>query len=130
MKDRPGHDRRYAIDATRMRTELGWEPAHDFTAGLEETLVWYLANPEWCARVRSGDYQKYYENQYGEAGVIGAGLPANRPLIALTPRDAPGLIHRSLKPRSGQIAQLVEQGTENPRVGGSIPPLATIFIAN
>ena len=66
VKDRPGHDRRYAIDATRMRTALGWEPAHDFSAGLEETLVWYLANPEWCARVRSGDYRKYYENQYGK----------------------------------------------------------------
>jgi dTDP-glucose 4,6-dehydratase len=66
VKDRPGHDRRYAINADRMRTELGWQPAHDFSAGLEQTLKWYLANRDWCERVRSGEYQKYYKNQYGE----------------------------------------------------------------
>jgi dTDP-glucose 4,6-dehydratase len=65
VKDRPGHDRRYAIDATRMQTELGWEPQHDFPQGIEETLKWYLANVEWCNRVRTGEYRKYYESQYG-----------------------------------------------------------------
>jgi len=65
VKDRPGHDRRYAIDATRMQTELGWTPQHNFPEGLEETLKWYLDNLEWCHRVRSGEYQKYYESQYG-----------------------------------------------------------------
>ena len=66
VEDRPGHDRRYAIDATRMRERLGWQPAHDFATGLEETLVWYLANREWCDRVRSGEYKNYYQNQYGK----------------------------------------------------------------
>ncbi|UCC57286.1 MAG: dTDP-glucose 4,6-dehydratase [Gammaproteobacteria bacterium] len=66
VKDRPGHDRRYAMDARRMQTELGWTPQHDFPEGLEETLKWYLDNLEWCDRVRTGEYRKYYATQYGE----------------------------------------------------------------
>ena len=66
VKDRPGHDRRYAIDATRMQIELGWTPRHNFPQGIEATLKWYLGNLEWCNRVRSGEYRKYYESQYGE----------------------------------------------------------------
>ena len=65
VTDRPGHDRRYAIDASRMQSELGWLPQHDFQSGIENTLQWYLANLEWCDRVRSGEYQNYYQNQYG-----------------------------------------------------------------
>ena len=65
VKDRPGHDRRYAIDAAKIRQELGWEPRHDFRSGIEQTLRWYLDHREWCARVRSGDYRHYYERQYG-----------------------------------------------------------------
>jgi dTDP-glucose 4,6-dehydratase len=65
VADRPGHDRRYAIDAGRMQADLGWTPAHDFRAGLELTLRWYLDNRDWCDRVRSGEYQNYYRNQYG-----------------------------------------------------------------
>ena len=65
VKDRPGHDRRYAIDAAKIRHELGWEPQHDFRSGIEQTLRWYLDHREWCARVRSGDYRHYYERQYG-----------------------------------------------------------------
>jgi dTDP-glucose 4,6-dehydratase len=65
VDDRPGHDRRYAIDASRMRERLGWTPAHDFEAGLEATLKWYLANRDWCEHVRSGEYRDYYEKQYG-----------------------------------------------------------------
>jgi len=66
VQDRPGHDRRYAIDASRMRTELGWTPAYDFATGIEATIQWYLANIDWCDRVRSGEYRDYYRQQYGK----------------------------------------------------------------
>jgi len=65
VNDRPGHDRRYAIDATRMWDRFGWAPAHDFAAGIEATLNWYLEHRDWCERVRSGEYRSYYERQYG-----------------------------------------------------------------
>ena len=65
VTDRPGHDRRYAIDAGRMQSELGWSPQHDFQSGIENTIQWYLANRDWCDRVRSGEYKNYYQNQYG-----------------------------------------------------------------
>ena len=66
VKDRPGHDRRYAIDAAKIRRHLGWEPSYTFESGIRETIDWYLANSEWVAHVTSGEYQKYYEQQYGE----------------------------------------------------------------
>jgi dTDP-glucose 4,6-dehydratase len=65
VKDRPGHDRRYAIDAAKIRRELGWEPRHDFRGGIEQTIRWYLKHRDWCDRVRSGDYRHYYDRQYG-----------------------------------------------------------------
>ena len=65
VKDRPGHDRRYAIDANKIRNELGWVPQFDFESGIVETIQWYLNNQEWWERIISGDYQKYYEKQYG-----------------------------------------------------------------
>jgi dTDP-glucose 4,6-dehydratase len=65
VKDRPGHDRRYAIDASRLKRELGWEPAYTFELGIAETIDWYLANQEWVAGVTSGSYREYYEKQYG-----------------------------------------------------------------
>ena len=58
VKDRPGHDRRYAIDASKIRDELGWEPQQDFAAGVELTVKWYLENPKWVQRIHSGDYQR------------------------------------------------------------------------
>ncbi len=66
VKDRPGHDRRYAIDAGRMRNELGWEPSYTFERGIDETIDWYLANQQWVADVTSGGYREYYEKQYGD----------------------------------------------------------------
>lgn len=64
VKDRPGHDHRYAIDATKLNTELGWKPSLQFEEGLEKTVDWYLANEDWVKHVTSGDYQHYYEEQY------------------------------------------------------------------
>lgn len=64
VKDRAGHDLRYAIDATKIKHELGWEPSLQFEEGIELTIDWYLENTEWLENVTSGDYQKYYEQQY------------------------------------------------------------------
>ncbi|CAL1520403.1 dTDP-glucose 4,6-dehydratase [Chitinophaga sp. MM2321] len=64
VKDRAGHDLRYAIDATKLNKELGWEPSLQFEEGLEKTVDWYLANEEWLDHVTSGDYTKYYQDQY------------------------------------------------------------------
>jgi dTDP-glucose 4,6-dehydratase len=57
VTDRPGHDQRYAIDAAKIRRELGWEPKESFATGLRKTVQWYLKNPEWWRRVRSGEYR-------------------------------------------------------------------------
>jgi dTDP-glucose 4,6-dehydratase len=65
VQDRPGHDRRYAIDCSKAERELGWSPAVNFETGLRETIEWYQANQEWVKNVRSGEYLKYYERQYG-----------------------------------------------------------------
>lgn len=64
VKDRPGHDRRYAIDAGKINKELGWKPSVIFEEGLSQTIDWYLANTEWLKHVTSGVYQHYYEQQY------------------------------------------------------------------
>ena len=64
VKDRAGHDLRYAIDATKLNKELGWEPSLQFEEGLEKTVDWYLENEAWLNDVTSGDYQKYYNEQY------------------------------------------------------------------
>ena len=64
VKDRPGHDRRYAIDCSKAERELGWKPKVTFEKGLRETIDWYLANETWVTNVRSGEYLKYYERQY------------------------------------------------------------------
>lgn len=64
VKDRPGHDRRYAIDAGKIKRDLGWEPSYTFERGINETIDWYLANREWVAGVTSGAYREYYEKQY------------------------------------------------------------------
>jgi dTDP-glucose 4,6-dehydratase len=64
VTDRPGHDMRYAIDASKLNRELGWKPSLQFEEGLEKTVDWYLANEKWIEQVTSGEYQRYYENQY------------------------------------------------------------------
>jgi dTDP-glucose 4,6-dehydratase len=64
VKDRPGHDKRYAIDANKLKNELGWEPSLQFEEGLAKTITWYLDNEEWMDNITSGDYQNYYKEQY------------------------------------------------------------------
>ena len=64
VKDRAGHDLRYAIDPAKIKKALGWKPRHSFAEGLEKTVDWYLANESWMKRVITGEYEKYYENQY------------------------------------------------------------------
>lgn len=66
VKDRLGHDRRYAIDNTKITTELGWEPSYTFEQGMEETIQWYLDNKDWWEKIRSGEYKDYYEKMYGD----------------------------------------------------------------
>jgi dTDP-glucose 4,6-dehydratase len=66
VKDRPGHDKRYAIDAGKINKELGWKPSVTFEQGLSETIDWYLENTEWLKHVTSGEYQKYYDLQYNK----------------------------------------------------------------
>jgi dTDP-glucose 4,6-dehydratase len=62
--DRRGHDRRYAIDFSKIKNELGWEPQVDLETGLRQTVAWFEQNQDWWHKVKSGDYQKYYEQQY------------------------------------------------------------------
>jgi dTDP-glucose 4,6-dehydratase len=64
VKDRPGHDRRYAIDARKLKAELGWEPVESFETGLEKTIRWNLDNLDWVERVTSGAYRDWVERQY------------------------------------------------------------------
>ena len=64
VTDRAGHDLRYAIDSSKLQRELGWKPSLQFEEGLEKTVDWYLANQQWMDNVTSGDYQKYYDQQY------------------------------------------------------------------
>lgn len=65
VTDRPAHDRRYAIDSSKIESELGWSPDVSFEEGLRQTVSWYLENPKWCQNVKSGAYLKYYEEMYG-----------------------------------------------------------------
>jgi dTDP-glucose 4,6-dehydratase len=64
VKDRPGHDRRYAIDASFIEKELNWQPQHNFDTGLKVTVKWYLENEDWLNSCISGEYQKYYDKMY------------------------------------------------------------------
>ena len=66
VKDRPGHDRRYAMDATKMKNELGWQPSHTFENGIKETIEWYRQKESWWKRVMTGEYLEYYKTQYHE----------------------------------------------------------------
>ena len=66
VKDRPGHDRRYSLDCSKIRS-LGWRPRYEFETALEETIRWYQGNQEWWRKIKSGEFRRYYEKQYGSA---------------------------------------------------------------
>ena len=68
VTDRPGHDMRYAIDPTKLETELHWKPEYTFDTGIAVTIDWYLNNKDWWEHIISGEYQEYYKKQYGEEG--------------------------------------------------------------
>jgi len=70
VKDRPGHDFRYAINATKIKTDLGWVPKHSFTAGIRKTVKWYLQNEPWWEFIRSGEYLNYYCKQYRSLNAV------------------------------------------------------------
>jgi len=75
VEDRPGHDRRYAMDHTKITRELGWVPHRDFESGLREVICWYVQHQEWVQSVRSGAYLHYYERQYGQRLSAGSATP-------------------------------------------------------
>ena len=64
VKDRPGHDRRYAVDATKIQKNLGWTPRESFLTGLGKTIQWYLDHPRWVERIQTGEYQSWIKEQY------------------------------------------------------------------
>lgn len=66
VKDRPGHDRKYDVDWTKIKTELGWKPLHNFDEWMKKTVEWYKNNEDWWKHIKSGEYQTYYEKQYGQ----------------------------------------------------------------
>lgn len=65
VTDRPGHDRRYAIDPTKIETELGWKPKYNFDTGIQQTIEWYISNQEWWNNILSGEYSQYFNKMYG-----------------------------------------------------------------
>jgi len=65
VKDRPGHDRKYDVNWSKIKEELGWEPLHPFDVWLSETVKWYQNNENWWRKVKSGEYKSYYKKQYG-----------------------------------------------------------------
>lgn len=70
VKDRPGHDRRYAIDSSKLKRDFNWEPQYVFEEGMKETINWYLTNKEWWEKIRSGEYTQYYERMYSNKTIV------------------------------------------------------------
>ena len=70
VRDRPGHDRRYAIDCSKLRNDLGWSPRESFASGLRKTVQWYLDNPNWVAKVASGEYREWIKGNYGNRACL------------------------------------------------------------
>jgi dTDP-glucose 4,6-dehydratase len=77
--DRPGHDRRYAINCRKLKTKLGWQPRWDFRSGLRETIQWYQQNGEWLNEIRSGGYREYFEKHYVRRSQVFPGTLQHEP---------------------------------------------------
>ncbi len=82
MTDRPGHDRRYAIDARKIESQLGWKPAETFESGIRKTVQWYLDNSEWVANVQSGSYKDWINQQYSLQSSTSNATTASTPVGA------------------------------------------------
>jgi len=67
VQDRPGHVTRHAVDTTKVRKEIGWKPVHSFDKAVKETITWYRDHPDWWRPIKTGEFRKYYEKQYGAA---------------------------------------------------------------
>lgn len=111
VKDRPGHDRRYAIDWAKMKTELGWQPKDDFETTLEKTIEWYKNNESWWKRVKSGEYQSYYKQQYGDSSGLAPGLTAGAKL----PDDQAPVVVPTDRPPDTYVISNSDQPAEQPK---------------
>jgi dTDP-glucose 4,6-dehydratase len=105
VRDRPGHDRRYAMDSTKIEQELGWRARIPFEEGLQETIRWYETHPDWVAHIRTGNYLKYYEKQYGRR--LAAGQSKRKD--ARPEKDHVSV--RASKAKSGRANLIKQRGT-------------------
>ena len=107
VADRPGHDRRYALDCSKIAQELGWRPLVSLDEGLQQTIDWYLANAEWVSAVRGGDYRdyyaKYYENRASSLQSSDRGQPNRRPPSESDSASTPRLTYRSKETMSTPV---------------------------
>ena len=69
IEDRPGHDRRYALDWSKIKKELGWSPKFDFKEGMKQTILWYKENPEWWKKIKDTSFKEYYKKYYSKLGL-------------------------------------------------------------
>lgn len=97
VADRPGHDRRYAIDATKIQAELGWRPQHNFETGIRETIQWYLTNREWSDRITQGTYQRQRLGLISSGAIAGLGQPKSRPAEKYLPGEIQGVLVRPIR---------------------------------
>ena len=106
VKDRPGHDRRYALSSEKLMRETGWQPVMDFETGLARTIDWYRANAAWVARVRSGEYRTYYERNYGNRAsrfVAPTYARGDRGRFAVALQRRAGALHLGTQPGPGAL---------------------------
>ena len=124
VPDRPGHDRRYAIDAGKIQRELGWQPRHDFDTGIRETVRWYLDHGDWVRHVCEGTYQR--ERLGLVTDMIESFTPASQPASTYVEGPIDGLTVRSLKPFADQRGWLIELFREDELSDDLLPAMAYV----